>query len=201
MLSHREGTEEQRGLSWSSSSVSSNISPFSLSKTSCSRRAERKLHCVFTHLTCQGRFRLDIRKNFSERVIRYWHRLPRVVLELLSLEVSKKDVDVALKDMVWSSHRHALMVGLDDFIGLSSLNDATTFPSASQGKRGDSMLWALFFWMWENQTEQPEWRCQVLVFSVLQDLRVPNLAALLDINLELLGTQLLPSNESNMFHH
>lgn len=48
-----------------------------------------------------GEILVDIRRNnFSKRVIRYWKGLPRVVVESPSLEVSKKDVDVALQDMV-----------------------------------------------------------------------------------------------------
>ncbi|KFR08616.1 hypothetical protein Y956_00981, partial [Nipponia nippon] len=51
--------------------------------------------------TCQGRFRLDIRKKFfTQRVVEHWNRLPREAFTAPSLTIFKKHVDNALRHMV-----------------------------------------------------------------------------------------------------
>jgi len=49
----------------------------------------------------EGRFRSEIRKKFfTVRFARYWHRLPREVLDASSLEVYQATLDGALSNLV-----------------------------------------------------------------------------------------------------
>ena len=58
-----------------------------------------------------------IKKNFSESVFKHWHRLPREVVESLSLEVLKKHVDVVQgRGLVGNVGRW--MAGFGDLRGL-----------------------------------------------------------------------------------
>ena len=45
---------------------------------------------------------MDVRwMFFTERVVRYWNRLPREVVDALSLKVFKARLDGALASLVW----------------------------------------------------------------------------------------------------
>ena len=68
---------------------------------------------------CQGRFRSDIKKTFLfERAVSHWHRMPREVMESLSLELFENGVDVALRDAVSGHGGDGLVVRLGDLRGL-----------------------------------------------------------------------------------
>ena len=66
----------------------------------------------------QRKFSLDWKKFFSGRVVMYWNKLPREVGGSLSLEVFKKKVNEALRDMASGHGGDGLMVGPDDLGGL-----------------------------------------------------------------------------------
>ncbi|KFV44288.1 hypothetical protein N341_12326, partial [Tyto alba] len=49
----------------------------------------------------EGRFRLDIRKNFfTMRVVKHWNRSPREVVDTPSLETFKARLDRALSKLI-----------------------------------------------------------------------------------------------------
>ncbi|KFQ42671.1 hypothetical protein N333_13175, partial [Nestor notabilis] len=49
----------------------------------------------------EGRLRLDVRKKFfTMRVIKYWHRLPREVVDAPSLKTFMARLDVVLSNLI-----------------------------------------------------------------------------------------------------
>ena len=50
----------------------------------------------------QGRFRLDIRREFfTQRVVTHWNRLSKEAVDAPTLEAFKARLDVALGSLVW----------------------------------------------------------------------------------------------------
>jgi len=49
----------------------------------------------------EGRFRLDMRKKFTMRVVKHWNGLTREVVEAPSLETLKARLDGVLSNLVW----------------------------------------------------------------------------------------------------
>lgn len=49
----------------------------------------------------QGKLKSDIMKNFfTKGIVKHWNKLPREVVELLSMEVFRRGVDVELRNKV-----------------------------------------------------------------------------------------------------
>ena len=67
---------------------------------------------------CQGTFRLDIRKNISEREVLQWHRLSREGVESPFLKMFRKCIGMVLGVLVGGYGEDGLLAGLDDLRSL-----------------------------------------------------------------------------------
>jgi len=68
---------------------------------------------------------LNIQKNFfSEIVVKHWHRLPREVVESLSLKGFKNHGDVTLRDVVGEHGGDGLVLNKMVLVVFSNFNDS-----------------------------------------------------------------------------
>ncbi|PKU48877.1 hypothetical protein llap_848 [Limosa lapponica baueri] len=85
------------------------IAAFQYLKGACKKAGERLFTRACSDRTRgdgfkleKSRFGLDIRKNiFTRRVVGHWNRLPREIVDALSLELFKNRWDGALSNMIW----------------------------------------------------------------------------------------------------
>lgn len=73
---------------------------------------------VWNTLNVFGMLSPHLLGNISRRVVVHLHRLPREVVESVSVEAHKNRVDVAERGMVIGHGVDGLVVGLDDLSGL-----------------------------------------------------------------------------------